>query len=132
MTDFHDEPERRAALRQSVEARFGQAGDWTLKLQAAYAQLETMHKLMGDDYAPFVALAQEAVHRQRDRQTLRLLFRRDHLSMLLRPRFGEQSLTADVGWALNIALESLLTEDEYEQIIDAAVEATQPTPVSTH
>lgn len=132
MSNFHDEVESRAALQQSVESRFGQPRDWTFIVQAVYTLLETMHKLMGDDYAPFVGLVQEAIHRQRDSQTLKLLLRRDHLSMLLQPRFGEQLLTADLGWALNIALESLLTEDAYEQIIDAAVDTTAPADASAH
>jgi hypothetical protein len=132
MTAFHHELERRHALQHAVEEHFGKPSSWTLKTQAAYTQLETMQRLMGDDYAPFMQLAQQAIHRHRTKKSRILYYRRDHLGLLLQPQFPEDSETADLGWALNKALEGLLTEAQYEQMIDAAVEALAPIPAGAH
>ncbi|MFH8627792.1 hypothetical protein ACH4A8_38895 [Streptomyces vietnamensis] len=131
MTDYAHALQQQHALQHALEARLGQPTDWPARIQAAYAILETMQRLMGDDYAYFMGCVQQAITRHRERHNrTTLCYRRDHLSQILRPgATRDLPDTLDIGWALNNALEGLLSEERYEQLIDAAVEAATPVPV---
>ncbi|MEU2236146.1 hypothetical protein [Streptomyces vietnamensis] len=131
MTDYAHTLQQQHALQHALETRFGQPADWPIGTQAAHAILETMQRLMGDDYAYFAQCVQQAITRHRERHNrTTLCYRRDHLSQILRPgAIRDLPDTLDVGWALNNALEGLLDDQQYEQLIDAAVEAATPVPV---
>jgi hypothetical protein len=122
------------ALQHALEARFGRPADWPIGTQAAHAILETMQRLMGDDYPYFMDCAHQAITRHRERSNLTTLcYRRDHLSLILRPgAIRDLPDTLDVGWALNNALEGLLSDEQYEQLIDAAIEAVEPVRAGAH
>ncbi|MFE7580758.1 hypothetical protein ACFU5Y_04220 [Streptomyces gardneri] len=128
MSHYAQAIQQQHALQHALEARFGKPAGWPIGTQAAHAIIETMQRLMGDDYPYFVQCAQQAITRHRERSNLTTLsYRRDHLSLILRPgAIRDLPDTLDVGWALNNALEGLLSDEQYEQLIDAAVEATQP------
>ncbi|GGU91162.1 hypothetical protein GCM10010275_30340 [Streptomyces litmocidini] len=128
MNDYTHALQQQHALQHALEERFGRAADWPIGTQAAHATLETMQRLMGNDYVYFVECAQQAITRHRERHNrTTLCYRRDHLSQILRPgAIRDLPDTLDVGWALNNALEGLLSEERYEQLIDAAVEAARP------
>lgn len=134
MNHFQDDLEQRFALQQAIEARFGKPSSWSLKIQAAYAQLETMQRLMGDDYSPFIQLAQQAIRRHRERPSRLLGFRRGHLGLLMHPD-GHATITSaefDLGWALNLSLEILLDDQQYEALIEAAIEALELVPADAN
>lgn len=128
MTDYARAIQQQHALQHALEERFGRPADWPIGTQAAHAILETMQRLMGDDYPYFVQCVQQAITRHRERHNrTTLCYRRDHLSQILRPgAIRDLPDTLDVGWALNNALEGLLDDAQYEQLIDAAVETAAP------
>ncbi|MFB7868099.1 hypothetical protein [Streptomyces sp. NPDC056069] len=119
-------------LTRALEYRLGPAGQWSLKIRAAHAQLTTMQKLMGDDYRPFLSLARKAIaeHREAKYHAVHVTFdRRRHLGLLLYPEGRlNQTTTLQVGWALNYSLELLLDDKEYETLIEAAITAATPAP----
>ncbi|RSS46222.1 hypothetical protein [Streptomyces sp. WAC08241] len=128
MTDYAHAIQRQHALQRALKERFGRPADWPLKIQAAYAQVELMQRLMGEDYTHFIRCAQQAIHDHRNRWPFSTLqFRHEHLKPLLQvDGRHEPSETLDLGWVLNASLEALLDGHEYERLIDAAVEAAQP------
>jgi len=134
MSHYAHAIQQQHALQHALEARFGTPADWPIGTQAAHAILETMQRLMGDDYAYFMECAQQAITRHCERHNrTTLYYRRDHLSQILRPgAIRELPDTLDVGWALNNALEGLLSDEQYEQLIDAAVEAAEPATARAH
>jgi hypothetical protein len=128
VTDYAQALQQQHALQHALEERFGRPADWPIRAQAAHAILETMQRVMGADYAYFMGCARQAITRHRERHNrTTLCYRRDHLSQILCPGATRDLPNAlDVGWALNNALEGLLSDEQYEQLIDAAVEATRP------
>ncbi|MFI8962082.1 hypothetical protein ACIGO8_08195 [Streptomyces sp. NPDC053493] len=117
-------------LTQALESRFGPAADWPLKIRTAQAQLETLQRYMGDDYTTYVRCARQAVDEHRAQAGVRTtLDRRERFGLLLHDvesTRGQESETIDVAWATNFGLEILLNNEQYEQLIDAAVEANEP------
>ncbi|MEK9520042.1 hypothetical protein MIU24_11610 [Streptomyces venezuelae] len=105
------------------------AADWPLKIQAAAAQLATMQQFMGDDFATYIQSARQAADEHQSRASnRRTLDRRERLGQLLTPTGNHltRADTLDVAWAINYGIEIPLKGEEYEQLIDAAVEAAQP------
>lgn len=114
-------------LTQALETRLGPAPAWPIKVKAACAQLDTMRKLMGDDYPLFLYLARQAIEKHQEAKNHVGFDRRRHLGLLLYPEGPiSQTDTLKVGWAINYSLELLLDDSEYEAVIKSAIEATQP------
>ncbi|WP_030319641.1 hypothetical protein [Streptomyces flavochromogenes] len=120
-------------LTQALEERFGPASDWSLKIQAASAQLATMQQLMGDDFATYIRSARQAADEHQSRASYRrTLDRRERLGQLLTPTGNHltRADTLDVAWAINYGLEILLKDEEYEHLIDAVAGAMPPAAVN--
>ncbi|MZE56139.1 hypothetical protein GTY86_33695 [Streptomyces sp. SID5770] len=132
MTDYDHAIQQQHALQHALENHFGQPAQWPLEVQAAYAQLHTMRRLMGDDYPHFIQLARQAIHQHRDKSPISTLhFRADHLKLLLQlnGHYGPSD-TLHLGWTLNASLEALLDNTQYERLIDAAAEAADLEPAT--
>ncbi|MEU3400708.1 hypothetical protein [Streptomyces filamentosus] len=131
MTDYANAIQQQHTLQHALEVRIGRPADWPLKIQAAYQQLQTLHQLAGPDYNTFIRRAQQAVEERRSENSFSTAAdRRTRLGTLL---FGDSHQLPDtlqICWAMSIGLEVLLTNEEYETVINAAVEADQGATVA--
>ncbi|PVC73497.1 hypothetical protein [Streptomyces sp. CS081A] len=125
MTNFAQELERQHALQRALESRFGRPTDWPLKIQVAHQQLQTLQQLIGDDYNTFIRYAQRAVEERRGERSGGISTdRRERFGLLLHDGAHALPETLQAVWAVNFGLEILLDNEQYEQLIDAAAEAT--------
>ncbi|MEU4932894.1 hypothetical protein AB0G54_41500 [Streptomyces yokosukanensis] len=123
---------RRADLTRALEEHFGSCRTWSLRMQAASSQLETLKDLMGSAaYSTFMQCAGRAVDRKETAESQLLTMHRDYLDRELYKHYGrELSETIKVAWAVTFAITLLLNDQEYAHTIKAAVQADQDSTVS--
>lgn len=106
------------ALLEGLERHYGPAQQWSLRLKAAVAQLETMQSLMGDEYGPFLDCCNAAFERTFARRGMPThpadALQVEMMSWYGVPGDGRYEEALDVGYALAYSLTGMLGGPRYE------------------
>ncbi|WP_031070744.1 hypothetical protein [Streptomyces sp. NRRL S-118] len=102
------------ALLRALERTYGPAATWSLRFQAALSQVESMRRLMGEEYGPFLDCCVASFSRVYARIG-RPMHPADAILDELRDRYGDaDNEVVDVGYALVFGLQVILAGHGYE------------------
>ncbi|MDH6138534.1 hypothetical protein P3T35_000511 [Kitasatospora sp. GP30] len=118
-TDPLDRMVRRLNLTDALQAHFGPCREWPIQIKAAYAQLDQLRNLIGDErYAELINCAEEGIEKwaRFNRREVQI----QYIGLALFKQHEDESPELKVAWAILYGLHVLLDRPEFERLVAAA------------